>query len=111
MMTVSDDRFCLVSRRVHEGEVAPGLIYRERPFGAADSGWRVFAGDEEGAYLADPENTVMVSLAVLLERHAEISRMLAAPAGSAFERRGDGFWSDVSQEGKAAWEQQKEPGL
>lgn len=83
-------KYCLISRRVLDTPVGLGLLFRERPFGAQDSGWRFFAGDEEGAYVADARNILMVRLADVLAQHPEVESLLNAPIGSAFERNATG---------------------
>lgn len=103
-MSKSEAPFCLISRRVREGAARPGLIYREKPFARDDSGWRIFAGDEEGAFLANPDNTHLVRLEALSALHPDLEPILAARTGSAFERDIEGQWCDVSEEGQADWE-------
>jgi hypothetical protein len=86
-MTAADH--CLASRAVLDG--APvGLMYRERPFATEDSGWRFFAGDEDGGYVADPRNVPFVPLADVLAGHPEIAPWLELPRGTALERDVDG---------------------
>ncbi len=103
-MSESEAPFCLVSRRVSEGAAKPGLVYREKPFVRDDSGWRIFAGDEDGAFLANPDNTLLVRLGLLAARHQDLEPLLGTRTGSAFERDLEGRWRDVSDEGQSDWE-------
>ena len=74
-------------------ERAPvGLMYRERPFSGRDSGWRFFAGDEDGAFAADPRNILMVPLADIERNHPAVAARLDAPVGAAFEAGDVGRW-------------------
>jgi hypothetical protein len=80
-----ETRYALVSQRVLDAEPA-ALAWRERPFSPEDSGWRVFVGDEDGAWLATADHVPMVPLARLLERVPELAGWLEAPVGTALER-------------------------
>jgi hypothetical protein len=81
--------FCFASRLVLEGR-AIGLMYRERPFAPEDSGWRFFAGDEDGGFVADPRNVPYVGLAELVRLDPAITAWLDAPRGTALERNAAG---------------------
>lgn len=86
-------RYCLASRHIADGESRVGLMYRERPFSDQDSGWRLFRGDEDGAFVADPANVIMLDLQDLCREQHDIVDKLSAPVGSAFERDDDGNWT------------------
>lgn len=62
------------------------FLYREAPDNSQDSGWRVFSGEEDQAYVDNPNNLGLYSLGTLLEIDPDIAACLEAPIGSAFER-------------------------
>jgi hypothetical protein len=80
----------LVSRRLFEDGCIVGLMYRDRPFSPEDSGWRLFAGDEDGEFVADPRNTAMLPLDEVATRYPEAARHLDAAQGAAFEADASG---------------------
>lgn len=67
-----------------------GLMYRERPFAPEDTGWRFFAGDEDGGYVADPRNVPFVPVADVVARHPDVLPWLELPRGTVFERGDEG---------------------
>ena len=71
---------CLVDgkRRVH-------FAYRETPDNDADSGWRFFHGDEEDAYVNNPDNIGIYDIKTILETDNEVESFLDAEVGIAIE--------------------------
>lgn len=61
-------------------------MYREAPDNDADSGWRVFSGDETQAYLDNSANAVLVPLRELIEADPALEPFLRTPAPIAYER-------------------------
>jgi hypothetical protein len=78
----------LVSRRVAGDGHPVCWLYREEPDNDHDSGWRVFAGDEDEDYLDDIDNCEVVPLRDLVDRDGVMEEVLRAPVFSAFERKG-----------------------
>ncbi len=63
-----------------------GFMYREAPDAEADSGWRFLAGDEDQAYMDDPENLGVYDINMIANIDAAFVTRLVAPIGAAFER-------------------------
>jgi hypothetical protein len=76
----------LVSKRVAEDGRPVCWLYREAADREADSGWRVFAGDEAQEYNDDATNIGFMSLQDLCERDRRLEAIFEKPVGSAFER-------------------------
>jgi hypothetical protein len=86
----------LVSKRVAEDGQPVCWLYREAVDRDADSGWRVFAGDETEEYNDDANNIALVSLQDLCGRDRRLESIFQNPIGSAFERgNGDEDFSRV----------------
>ncbi len=64
----------------------PCWMYREEPEREGDSGWRVFSGNEDEAYLDNPNNFKLVSSDYLVQIDDSIKVNLLAPFGFSFER-------------------------
>jgi hypothetical protein len=62
------------------------FMYRERPDGDIDSGWRFLAGSESDDYMGDPENMGLYDVNTIANYDPDIVPFLDAPIGSAFER-------------------------
>jgi len=80
-------KLALVSRRVAEGHPVCWL-YREESDNDGDSGWRIFAGDEDDDYLEDADNCVVLPLRDLIDRDRDLEEVFRSPVRSAFERKG-----------------------
>lgn len=81
---------CFVTSRVLEDEQPVGALYRENPAEAGDdllqfSGWNIMAGDEDDAYLDNPDNWHYVPLGVVLNIDDRFIDVLDAPFDSEFE--------------------------
>lgn len=99
-------QLALVSRRV-AGEGHPVCwLYREEAIDEVDSGWRVFAGDEDRDYLDEEDNSEVLPLRDLVDRDSALEEVLRAPLFSAFERKGpddpfepvEGFFDEEAED-------------
>ncbi len=88
--TVPYQARCLVTRRVFEGKVPAGHLYREEPASKEDSGWRITAEDESLDILEDPASTAYISLGAVLRNDDSFRDILNCPAPCAFSRSGNG---------------------
>lgn len=80
---------CIASDRIMcDGRVC-GYMYRVTPQHDWDSGWRFLAGDEDQAYLDDPDNTGLYKLNTLVNYDPEIQPYLYEEYGSVFARKED----------------------
>jgi hypothetical protein len=86
----------LANVAVARGDKRPGYVYRDRPVAGWDTGWRFFVGDEDGAFLADPNNSVVVGVDAIVARHPELRALLDASPGTVFERDAEGWFVDVT---------------
>ena len=82
---------CLSTRRIIYEHHRVGYLYREEPLeatanGHKDSGWRLMEGDEDQAYVDDPDNLEFVSLGAILNHDDSFIRVLTEPIGTAFAR-------------------------
>jgi hypothetical protein len=88
-------RLALASTRVAHDGAAVRWMYRETPSNPNDSGWRIFAGDETGHELDDPENVATMPLRDLVDTEGALESLLRTPAPAAFERGPDGRFVPV----------------
>lgn len=80
---------CIASDRIMcDGRVC-GYMYRVQPEHDWDSGWRFLAGDEDAAYLEDPENSGLYKLNTVVNYDPEIQPYLYEEYGSVFARKED----------------------
>ncbi|UQZ32205.1 DUF2185 domain-containing protein [Paenibacillus sp. PK3_47] len=90
------EKMALVSRRCLEPGNAVHWMYREAPDQEQDSGWRLFAGDEDEAYLNDPQNTRVMRIYYIMDMDPSLLEPFKGEAGAAFERASrDGEWVQV----------------
>lgn len=84
---------CIASDRITVDGLPVGYLYREQPLdpNAPDSGWRIFAGDEDADYMADAAHFEFYHLNTICNYDASILELLNAPAPVAFRRAGDGW--------------------
>ena len=73
-----------------------GWCYREEPDSDVDSGWRFFAGDESQEYADNPDNFALYDLNTIANYDPDITSILEAPVGAAFERNDSGMLVPVS---------------
>lgn len=77
---------CYASDRITVDGQTIGVMYREEPDDANDSGWRFLAGDEEEAYLDNPEYIGRFDLNTIANYDASILPYLNAAFGCEWER-------------------------
>jgi hypothetical protein len=65
-----------VSRRLHEQDTRPGVVYRESPDNDDDSGWRALVGDETQTEVDDPGSILLQSVGSMLDRWPELRPVL-----------------------------------
>jgi len=75
----------IVSKRVFDSRRV-GFLYREAPRNNEDSGWIIFAGNEDDEFAGDSRNFHLVSLEDLLEVDESIEEILRSEVGAVFER-------------------------
>lgn len=88
-------RGCFISDRITVDGREIGYMYREDPDpGRPDSGWRFLAGDEDDAYLDDPENVGIYSLNTACNADPDVIPYLNRRPCVAFVKREDGTYSE-----------------
>ncbi len=79
MSTYPKDALVFLTRRAYEtGEIRIALNTAE-PCAIQDSGWQLFQGKETGLELADPGNSLLVSLSRALELEPRLNALFAMP--------------------------------
>ncbi|ANY69090.1 hypothetical protein BBD42_23350 [Paenibacillus sp. BIHB 4019] len=92
------EKMALVSRRCLEQGDAVCWMYREAGDNEHDSGWRLFAGDEEDSYI-NADNIFRVQVYEMVDRDASLLMPFKGELGSAFERQGqNAAWVEVVEE-------------
>jgi len=87
---------CFATNRISRDGCKIGYMYREKTESRfPDSGWRFFEGTEDDAYINDPENIHIFKLKTICELDSAIVPYLNAPHGTAWERNGDGTFTQV----------------
>jgi len=76
----------LISGMIIFDSEMPNWMYRETPMNDDDSGWRIFSGYEDAAFLENGNNFKLISAEQLIEIDTDIKVNLIAPVGTAFER-------------------------
>ena len=80
---------CLASDRITKNGFKVGYMYREEPDeGKPDSGWRFLAGDEDDAYINNPNNLHLFAINTICNYDKDIIPYLKSEVGSAFIRTG-----------------------
>lgn len=92
-----DKAACIASDRITVDGCPAGYLYREAPLdpNGPDSGWRIFSGDEDDAYLADATHFDFFHLNTVCNYDVSILALLNAPYGTAYRRAADGSWQKV----------------
>lgn len=78
--------YVLATRYLVDNRRKVRFMYREQPDNKDDSGWRFFSGDEDQAYVDDPDHIAIYDIETILGLDRDVEPYLSAPAGSAFER-------------------------
>ncbi len=86
-----ETRVAVVSIEVAGGEFGVGWLYRDEPDAPGDSGWRVFSGAEDEAFVEEPSNFVEIPLGELVRLDPAVETVLAAEVGSCWE------WDEAAQ--------------
>ena len=89
---------CFATDRITVDGAKVGYCYREAPDDELDSGWRFFAGDETPAYMDEAANIAIHDVNTIANYDPEITALIEAPVGSAFERGEDGSFVEVDVE-------------
>lgn len=79
-------KMAVVSAAVAREDRPVRWMYREAPDRDADSGWRVFSGDESQDYLDESANAAIVPLRELIEADPALEQFFRSPAPIAYER-------------------------
>ncbi|WP_243113061.1 DUF2185 domain-containing protein [Ruminococcus sp. Marseille-P6503] len=87
---------CIVSDRITKEGWKAGYMYREKPNSDyPDSGWRLYAGDEDEEYSNDPNNCHVFALNTVCNYDPEIIPYLHSPVGTCLIRvKGGRFITD-----------------
>ena len=87
----------IASKLVADDENKVLFLFREKPTGDLDSGWRIFSGLEDQVYADNPENFGVYDMKTILKIDPYIEELLTKPRGSVFERTdADSPWIPVS---------------
>jgi hypothetical protein len=81
-----DFGYMIVSNQVAVENSKVGFMYRETPDNNIDSGWRIFSGEEDEAYIDNPNNFGYYDSVKILEIDPSIESLLSSPNKTAFER-------------------------
>ena len=82
---------CMATDRITVDGACVGYMYRDKPVRVGDSGWRFFAGDEDGAYMANLERHAVYDVNTIVNYDPDILPYLDAEEGARFERNRDGL--------------------
>lgn len=78
---------CIVSDKITKEGYKVGYMYREKPDeGRPDSGWRFTAGDEDEAYMNNPNNHHIFAINTICNYDSDIIPYLHAEVGTCFIR-------------------------
>ena len=82
---------CIATDRITVDGFKIGYIYRDMPTNKNDSGWRLFAGNEDETYTSNPDNFSIFDLNTICNYDQSIIPYLDKPIGTKLERNGDEF--------------------
>ncbi|MCI0155111.1 DUF2185 domain-containing protein [Leifsonia shinshuensis] len=89
---------CFATTRITRDGLPVGLMIHGAPDGgggdAADRFWQFFAGDEDQAFVDDPDNTLIVGTNTIANHDPAVVPYLGAPIGSLWVRAGAVFVED-----------------
>ena len=88
--------FVLASKMLVDGKRKVRYMYHEESTNPQDSGWRFFCGDEDDAYVNDPENIAVYDINTILEIDKSILPYLNCATGIALEREDENATFAVS---------------
>ena len=78
---------CFASDRITKEGFKVGYMYREQPDeGRPDSGWRFLAGNEDDAYMNNPDNLHLFAINTICNYDRDIIPYLKSQIGSAYIR-------------------------
>ena len=89
---------CLATDRIVVDGCPVGYMYREAPANPQDSGWRFFAGDEDGEYMRTAGHHGVYDVNTIVNYDPAILRWLDLPAGSRLERDGDASFALIEED-------------
>lgn len=81
--------YVMATKMLVDGRRKVRFMYREAPDGPQDSGWRFFCGDEDDAYVNDPDHIAIYDINTILGIDKSVQPYLQAAEGAAFEREDD----------------------
>lgn len=78
--------FVLATKMLVDGKRKVRYMYREETTNPQDSGWRFFCGDEDDAYVNNPDHIAIYDINTILEIDKSILPYLCCSSGTALER-------------------------
>jgi hypothetical protein len=78
--------YVLATKMLVDGKKKVMYMYHEKPDNTQDSGWRFFCGEEDEAYVNNPDNIAIYDINTILALDSSISPYLDSVIGIAFER-------------------------
>lgn len=78
--------YVLATKMLVDGGRRVRYMYHEAPDDPQDSGWRFFCGDEDDAYVNNPDNIGVYDVATILALDPSVRPWLESPEGTAWER-------------------------
>lgn len=90
----------LVSKKITEEGWKVGYLERAVPIDEQDSGWRFFAGNEDGDYTADAGNIALMNVGAVWQLDSDVFRFIDAPVGTKLIRvSSNAFEADKGDKG------------
>ena len=94
----NDFGYIVVSHHVIRQKRPIGYIFREEPENEADSGWRIYSGQESPNYADNPGNFSMFDAAKIIELDPAVEALLNEPYPVEFARyEEDGDFVEVDE--------------
>ncbi|WP_207062088.1 DUF2185 domain-containing protein [Motiliproteus sp. SC1-56] len=86
----------LVSKMaVGEKPLPVRFMYKTVPANLRDTGWRMYTGYEDPAFLADPKNMMPYPIETLVKMDESLQERLEAKPGTVWERVPGSAWEEV----------------